>query len=390
MSSNASALPLVASVAMGYGHLRAAAALAGRLGETVTEIDRPPIAAAAEQRMWGRTRSSYELVSRWSQMAVLGPVFRTVLDRLTRIGVSGGADRAVRRLDRLIAKGLGRGLAQHLEATGRGLLTTFYAPALAADHHAGTPVACVLTDTDVHRIWAPARPDQSRILYLAPTEVAAARMRSYGVADRQVVVTGFPLPDELVDDDPEPRLARLAGGDGAPRLTFAVGGAGAQATRARELLESLAPAVRAGDLHLALVAGTRRRLARQFTNWCRDRGLDRVEVVAALDFSDYLGRFDELLSRTDVLWTKPSEMVFYAALGLPLILDDPVGDHERANARWILDAGAGVVRPEAVEVGRTVTQWLGDGTLADCARRGLDRLPRDGATRIVDTVLDVF
>ena len=38
-----------------------------------------------------------------------------------------------------------------------------------------------------------------------------------------------------------------------------------------------------------------------------------------------------------MLWTKPSEMTFYAALGIPLILAPPLGAHERYNRRWALE-----------------------------------------------------
>jgi UDP-N-acetylglucosamine:LPS N-acetylglucosamine transferase len=75
-------------------------------------------------------------------------------------------------------------------------------------------------------------------------------------------------------------------------------------------------------------------------------------------------------------------------MGLPLILDAPVGDHERANAEWIAGVGAGRWRPEPDELAGTLMRWLRDGTLADCARRGHERLPRDGTRRIVNAVFD--
>jgi UDP-N-acetylglucosamine:LPS N-acetylglucosamine transferase len=139
------------------------------------------------------------------------------------------------------------------------------------------------------------------------------------------------------------------------------------------------------------VAGSRHRLARRFRRWA-DAELNgarsAVEVVAADDFHELYSRFNELLERTDVLWTKPSELSFYAALGLPLILDDPVGAHEHANARWLLDAGAALGRPAPVKIEETIGSWLNDGTLADCALRGFERLPRGGLSRIVSRVLN--
>ena len=44
--------PFVAAVEMGYGHLRAARALADALGTRVELVDRAPLADRDEQRLW--------------------------------------------------------------------------------------------------------------------------------------------------------------------------------------------------------------------------------------------------------------------------------------------------------------------------------------------------
>ena len=78
-------------------------------------------------------------------------------------------------------------------------------------------------------------------------------------------------------------------------------------------------------------------------------------------FRAYYARFNALLARTDVLWTKPSELTFYAALGLPLVCGAPVGVHERHNRRWVREAGAGVKQRDArfaAEQGDSTPQGL--------------------------------
>jgi hypothetical protein len=139
-------------------------------------------------------------------------------------------------------------------------------------------------------------------------------------------------------------------------------------------------------LALTLVAGTRKAVATRFRRWCRrelgDGWESFVEIVEADDFETYYRRFNSALERTDMLWTKPSELVFYAALGLPLILDDPVGSHEHANASWILEAGAGVVRPIPQEILADIEDGIREGTFATCAIAGFEHLPQDGATAI--------
>lgn len=399
-----SRMPLLAAVTMGYGHLRAAWALAERLGVEVVAVDRPEVAGAREARFWSRYRIGYELLSRLSQGRRLGWPFRALLERLTAIAplIPGAdlatADAASRRLRRLADQGLCQQLLDRVENEGRGLLTTFYAPAIAADRRRLSPVHCVVTDTEVHRVWVAAAAAASRVRYLVPSEETAARLAAYGVRETDIRCTGFPLPPRLtvgvgdgLPDHATARLARLRptpGGTSTRALTiaFSVGGAGAQAERATELLAELAPEIASGVVRLVLVAGLRPRLARRFRE--RAAGLAGVEVLDAPDFATYYRRFNRALESVDVLWSKPSELVFYGALGLPLVLDAPVGAHERANARWILDAGAALGRPAPGSVAVTLARWSADGSLHQAARAGLERLPRHGADAIAAAVLD--
>jgi UDP-N-acetylglucosamine:LPS N-acetylglucosamine transferase len=221
------------------------------------------------------------------------------------------------------------------------------------------------------------------------------RLTSYGVRSECITATGFPLPPELVtsaSSDLTRRLRRLRGEDAeAPLLTFAVGGAGAQAARARQLLRELAGPLRSGELRLALVAGLKSGLAARFRRWAKvavEPYGEAVEVLHASTFEALYRSFNSLLSRTDVLWTKPSELSFYAALGVPLILDDPVGDHERANARLVLDAQAAVLRPPREAVAHAISDGLSRGAFARAAENGFRRLPRNGTERIAETVFN--
>src|ERR1700704_3508950 len=131
--------PLVLSVDMGYGHLRAAVPLAAALGTDILCADQPSLADAEEQREWVRTRRFYETTTRLSQLPVVGAPLRLLLDTVTHIPHLhpsrdlSAPPAGVRGLDRLVRNGLGRGLAKLLQETGAPLLTTFYAPAIAAD-----------------------------------------------------------------------------------------------------------------------------------------------------------------------------------------------------------------------------------------------------------------
>jgi hypothetical protein len=292
-------------------------------------------------------------------------------------------------------------------------------PALVADRAGGLDVRCVVTDSDINRVWAPIDSQHTRILYYAPSTRAVRRLVAYGVPRARIQLTGFPLPHSLVGGremtaaranlaarlgrlDPHGvfkkkfgaevahALGELPAADGPPRITFAVGGAGAQAELAELFVPSLAPALRTGQLQLTLVAGVRREVAERFRRAIAAVGLDdelgrSVEIVVADDIPAYFRAFNAALARTDGLWTKPSELTFFAALGLPLILAPPVGEHERLNARWASEHGAALPQRHPRAAWHWLEEWLADGTLAQAAWAGFRALPRNGLYEIADS-----
>lgn len=416
------------SIDMGYGHLRAAWPLAEALGCPVLELDRAPLATPEESRRWQRTRAGYELISRASQLPVVGRSFRWIVDALTDVPSLHGRRShaaptvAVTTLERMFDSGLGATLAAHLKRHRLTLLTTFYAPAIIADLAGLERIVCVVTDADCNRVWAPCEARATRIHYCAPSERVRRRLLAIGVPAGRVHLTGFPLPASLTGGPDlvvlrrtlARRLVRLdpAGvfraslgaelrhflgdlpdraADEAPLLTFAVGGAGAQLELARAFLPSLAPAIERGALRLALVAGTRRAVADELHEAIARCGLEErvgagVEVLLRPDFATYYGAFCELIERTDILWTKPSELTFYGALGIPLVLSAPIGSHERFNRRWARERGAGLKQNDPRHAREWLAEWLEDGVLAAAAWSGYLRLPKFGTQRVLEVV----
>ena len=111
---------------------------------------------------------------------------------------------------------------------------------------------------------------------------------------------------------------------------------------------------------------------------------EAVSIVACADVHDYLKRFNALIEECDMLWTKPSELSFYAALGLPLVLAPPVGGHERANRDWLLGHGAALVQGEPERASEWLAAWLQDGSLARAAWSACRRLDRRGTERVAE------
>ncbi len=424
----ARALELVA-IDMGYGHLRPAHALREFVGAEVLLADRAPLASAREQRQWAQVRRSYELLSRASQLPFVGGPLREVLDGVTSIpSLYPRRDMSqrtvgVRILESMAKRGLGSGLAARLERSDRALLTTFYGPAVLSDYHGCERLYCVVTDSDINRVWGPIHPQSTHIVYFAPCMRVRRRLKAYGVPPDQIIVTGFPRPHGLVGGAEAPTLRRdlarrlvaldprgrflresreevshFLGGlpeetDAPVHLVFAVGGAGAQVDLARQFLPSLARRVRKGRLKITLVAGIRTEVARAFheaiahAELAEEHDAGRIEILLAESHDEYFTRFNALLHETDVLWTKPSELTFYGALGIPLVFSWPVGSHERYNRRWAIDSGSGIEQYAPEHAGDWLWELLKDGTLASRAWNGYMRMPKFGLYRIVEEVL---
>jgi hypothetical protein len=391
-------------------------------------MDQPPLGNEHDHQFWERTRKLYEPLTRFSQLPAIGPPMRALLNTVTAIPEAwpvrdlSGPTQGTKWMQRAAGEGAGEVLAKHLLKTGAPLLSTFYGAAILAELHGARRLHCLVTDSDINRVWAPPEPAQSGIVYFAPSDRARRRMLSYGVRQERIKLTGYPLPHELVGGRErtvlkqnlarrlarlrvpaglyklaEPELGPLPKADGPPLIVFAVGGAGAQVPLARQLIRGMQKQVEQGTLRLALVAGRRAEVANVLRESLEEAGLaavapgtttpGAVELLEDPDVFSYFRRLNALLSRADVLWSKPSEMTFFAGLGLPFLSAPPVGVHEGWNLRWANDRGAALPQHDPVLAGEWLTEWLEDGVLAGAALNGYWRLPQLGLYEICDQVL---
>ena len=170
-----------------------------------------------------------------------------------------------------------------------------------------------------------------------------------------------------------------------PLIVFAIGGAGAQVPLAQKVVRGLAEKIKTNFFRLALVAGRRPEVAKALREALYQNGVDgQVEVLEDPDVFGYIRRLNALLAGADALWSKPSEMTFFAALGLPFISAPPVGVHEKWNLRWGTDGGAALPQHDPATAGEWLQEWLEDGVLAGAAWAGYQRLPQLGLYRIAE------
>jgi hypothetical protein len=421
---------------MGLGHLRAAWPLKHLAKDGVLVYGSRQTTPMPEYRLWRGIRRSYYLFSRAGNIPAIGPLLLQILVWLQHIDpYYPRRDRSkptatVRYLDGLIRRrGLCGGLIEELKGYAGPVIHTYFATAIALDRRGAGALRnyLLICDSDFNRVWVPADPRGSSLRYLAPCTQVKRRLLSYGVPEERIFLTGFPLPKEniggekdlaILKNDLFLRLGRL---DPAHRfhqthsrsvaswldhaeappsadrftLTFAIGGAGAQAEFVVAILKSLRKAIRQGRIRVMISVGIQKRIVERIfgvinrLDLCDEPG-EGVEVIFDPDPAAYLERFNTCLRRTDVLWTKPSELVFYSALGLPIIIAPPIGTHEELNKRWLREIHAGLTPPGPIEC---CHEWLFDlresGRLAEAAWDGflkgrklgtykIERLVREG------------
>jgi len=418
----------VVAVDMGYGHQRAAYPFTSLAENGIYVLNDYPGISEWEKKDWDSTRKQYELISYFKKIPLIGNTIFSVMDYFQSIrpfypkrDLSSPSFQQ-KYFYKKISKGYGRNLISSLNKNPLPLLTTFFVAAYAADYYNYQgEIYCIVCDADISRAWAPMDPANSRINYLAPNKRVKERLKLYGVKEERIFITGFPLPKEnlgknlsVLKKDLKQRLEildpkavyrkkykKIIEGylcpinelDGPQRpftLTFAVGGAGAQRELGVTILTKLKDKILEGKIKLNLVAGSRSDVYNYFNGVLKEQFLhnnENVKIIYATKKADYFKIFNDALHTTDILWTKPSELSFYAGLGVPIIMTPPIGSQEDYNRRWLLGIGAGVDSKNPEYVDEWLFDFLDSGWLAEAAMRGFFNGPKNGVYNIENLIL---
>jgi hypothetical protein len=424
------------AVDMGYGHERAAYPLQNfavwpenwpkQENNIIISANNYPGMPIYDRESWLQTQKVYETISKWRRFPILGPLLFGIMNYIQKIDNFyprrdlSKPSIQVKQLYQMIKKGLGRHLIEELNKEPLPFIATFFMPAFFAEEYGYKgDIFCLCTDTDISRAWVPLHPKTSRIIYLAPTNRVKERLILYGIRPENIHLTGFPLPQKLVGEsgefltakeslrrrlrvlDPkgifkeefksliaEYNLESDENGSSTVTLTFAIGGAGAQTEIVASMIESIKSLVLQGRIKLNLVAGTSSSVKQILEKIIVDANLSselssgKISILYEKHKISYFESFSGLLKETDILWTKPSEMSFYTALGLPLIMSDPLGSQEEFNRHYLLDLGVAVDQGDPKLVSEWLPDLLNSGFLAEAAINGFIQITKNGAKNI--------
>jgi hypothetical protein len=424
----------VIAVDMGYGHLRTAYALKDIAYREIINANNYPGIPREDRKIWRQTRKIYEKISQFKQVPLIGDLVFNLYDKFQAIpkfyprrNLSKPNLQVTEATMLIRKKNWGKHLINQLKKKPLPLVTTYFVISSMAEifNYPGE-IYCVICDTDVSRSWVSKNPTLSKINYFAPSLRVAERLKLYGVPHERILLSGFPLPKEnlgsrdkldILKKDLAARVLNLDPNQSYSRyykeilvkhldwqrkknkshpltLTFAVGGAGAQRELGASIVKSLKTKIINKEIKINLVAGIHNDVATFFRRSIRKNGLASaldsgyLKIIFAENKRYYFRKFNLAMKTTDILWTKPSELSFYCALGIPIIIAEPIGSQERFNREWLIEIGAGFGQKKVEYTEEWLFDWLKNGRLAEAAMDGYLEAPKLGVYNIEKKVLN--
>ena len=415
----------VVTVNMGYGHQRTVYPIKDlAFKEKLIIANDYEGISKKDKRIWESTRMFYEFISRSKRIPLIGESVFSLYDKFQKIpGFYPKRDLSkptlgLKQMFSLIRKGWGKDLISKLKEKPLPLITSFFIPAFMAEafKYPGD-IFCIVCDADISRSWVSLKPKKSRIKYFAPNSWVVNRLKLYGIKEKNIFLTGFPLPREnigtkkaeILKHDLSHRILNLdpkkeyyqqyrtlidkhigplpKKSDHVLTIMFTIGGAGAQKEIAMKYVKSLAEKIKKKEVKVILSTGIRKKVKKYFLKNIEKLGLKKsfnknIEIVFSEKIEDYFKNFNEKLRKTDLLWTKPSELSFYTGLGIPIIMAPSIGSQEDFNRKWLLALGAGIPQENPAYANEWVFDYLNSGRFAEAIMDGFIEVEKMGAYNI--------
>lgn len=384
--------------------------LAGDIG--VIRADRHPGNSRRERALWAKLQERPSFLASLGTIPVVGQRLKKATERFihrlpsryAQGGHQGWNRRLVEFYYYLQNQDLGKEFIQELARNPLPLITSSPVIAFSAEVHAYPgPIILVSHAADPSRTWASLEPRQTRIQHIVATQMAEDRLKAYGVPATNIHHFGLPLAESAVSSkgllqDVERRVHALDPGHifrpqtkrHATARPLTLGLIVENDWRTTELLrlfDGTSRAVRAGELVIHLFTGTDTARARSIEALVRNKTLHRhlgssLVVHTHDNETQAFESFAQALPDMDLLWTTPNPWVFYAGLGIPVIVQPPVGGQEEARYAWVRGVQAGLPPLELQTAGDWLLDWKRSGGLARLAWNGYGSAPSMGLTRL--------
>ena len=245
--------------------------------------------------------------------------------------------------------------------------------ALAREKEKGrlsVPLVGVLTDFGVHEYWISPHVD----LYLVPSVEVLREMRSRGIEESRIRVTGIPIHRKFRTPAVATQ-ARQELGLWPERFTVLVQGGSKGIGPLREIAYKL---LEIGALQVIVVCGSNRLLFKELHRREKKITASRLRVLS------FTHRMDLCLAAADLLVGKAGgvSLAEAMAVGVPAILFSPLPGQEKLNAEMLVRHGAARLARDTDALVRMVSETLGKAETLTNLQRAASRIGRPRSSEI--------
>lgn len=367
---------LIVSASAGAGHTRAAEALeaAARARHPRAEVLHVDVLDYA-----GRAyKKAY--VGSYLSMVNRAPALWGYLYGATDRVRERSADKFLRFFDRLEFDAFRRFLK---ELSPDLLLATHFLPAQLLAHarkrgRERFPLGLVVTDFDVHAFWVQETVDR---VFVATEELAEV-LSGRGIPRARIAATGIPVHPVFAAEPPREEIRERLGLDARVPTVLVMGG-GAGVGSMREAVEGV---LACAPVQVLAVAGKNAPLKDELERLPRPPG-------GVLKVFGFVRTIEELMGVADLAVTKSGGLTTSEclALGVPMVVRDPIPGQEERNCDFLLESGAGVRANGPDSLRYKLRSLIADRARLErmrCAARAAGR--PHAADRIVEAMLPMI
>ena len=236
------------------------------------------------------------------------------------------------------------------------------------------PLVGVLTDFAPHSFWLHPGVDQ----YYVATREMAAIMVDQGVAPYQVHVTGIPIRGSFAEPTDRTAAAGALGLDPTRPTVLLMGGGLGMGPMREMVVEACRVPLPA---QLLVVTGHNRRVFEQL----QPLTAQAFRSEASVRLFGYVPQIHTLMAASDVLVSKAGAVTASEALaiGLPMLLLQPIPGHEERNQAALVAAGAARALRNPGEVAPALLRLLTDPHEGEAMRDAARLMGRADAAALV-------
>ncbi|MFM2308695.1 MAG: hypothetical protein RLY87_815 [Chloroflexota bacterium] len=234
----------------------------------------------------------------------------------------------------------------------------------------------VVTDlVSLHTAWG----DLDADLCVAPTHEGHDVLVAQGMPTDKVVYGGFPVHPKFTACTLTESAARQALGIDVHRHTVLLTAGGVGSGRLKELVIAIHAAF--PDVQMLVVTGRNAALRTE---------LQRIDLPRHVHIYGFVDNMEVLMAASDTVVTKagPGTLMEALVMRRPVIITEAVGMQEHGNIDFVVNRGLGAYAPAVRQILAAVEQLMDPAVHAATIARLGDSVPRDGAKRIADIIVE--